>query len=76
MHAPPGGMTPLVNEAEHTQLFERLETKDNDTPEQHDNNVKEASIVNSDSFALAAIDDEAKPFIAGFLDHLRREGVG
>lgn len=65
-------MTPLVNEAEHAQLFERLEAKGDEAPERHDDNVTEASIVHSALFTLDAIDDEDKPFVVGFLDHLHQ----
>lgn len=57
-----------ANEAERNRLFEGLEAKDDDAPEQHCGNAKEASVVSSPSFVPTVNDNEAGPFPHGSVD--------
>lgn len=48
-----------------TQLFEELEAEDDEALKQHDDEVNEAHVGGSGSFALAPNNDEAGPSDAG-----------
>ena len=50
-----------LNQLERNLLFEGLDAEDNDPPKQHDNDVKEAFVATSTSFAPSTNVEKTEP---------------